>query len=65
MIGDEWNDVMYKAIVSSGSGSIGYFLVLKLIGDFILFNLFLAILLGNFELASLMIRGKRAEAVLA
>ena len=55
---------MYKAIVSSGTSSITYFVLLKLTADFILFNLFLAILLGNFEQASLMIRAKRAEALL-
>lgn len=65
MIGDDWNQIMYKAIVSSGSSSITYFVLLKLTADFILFNLFLAILLGNFEQASLMIRAKRAEILLA
>ena len=40
---------MYKAIRSNGHQSVNFFIMLVLIGNFIMFNLFLAILLGNFE----------------
>ena len=41
-----------------------YFVGLVLFGNFIMLNLFLAILLGNFEIASLLIRGNYEDQVL-
>jgi len=56
MIGDQWNMVMYQAYSSSSKSAVSYFFFLVLFGKIILLNLFLAILLGYFEQASLMIR---------
>jgi hypothetical protein len=47
-IGDGWNQVMYDSIIASGIRSANFYIMLVLIGNFIMFNLFLAILLGNF-----------------
>lgn len=55
---------MYQAILSGGQLSVFYFILLVLFGNFIMLNLFLAILLGNFELASLMTRSKNEDEVL-
>lgn len=43
---------------------VSYFIILVLFGNFIMLNLFLAILLGNFELASLMTRSKNENEIL-
>lgn len=65
MVGDQWNEVMYMAIQSDGGSlAVMYFVGLVLFGNFIMLNLFLAILLGNFEIASLIIRGKYEDKVL-
>lgn len=64
MVGDEWNQVMYKAYLAVSPNSVGYFIVLVLLGKIILLNLFLAILLGNFEQESLVIRGMMEDQVL-
>jgi sensor histidine kinase YesM len=53
LIGDDWQLVMYNSIRSEGYGiSIVYFITLLVVGNFVLFNLFLAILLSNFEVGS-------------
>ena len=39
---------MYDTIRATGYGSVFYFITLIVIGNIILLNLFLAILLGNF-----------------
>jgi hypothetical protein len=57
MVGDNWNQVMYKAYLAISPKAVGFFIVLVLLGKIILLNLFLAILLGNFEQESLVIRG--------
>lgn len=65
MVGDEWNQVMYMAIQSEGGSlAVLYFVGLVLLGNFIMLNLFLSILLGNFEIASLIIRGRHEDKVL-
>lgn len=46
------------SLQSVGSPSVIYFIWLVLVGNFIMLNLFLAILLGNFEQASCMIRSR-------
>ena len=46
------------SLQSVGSTSVIYFIWLVLVGNFIMLNLFLAILLGNFEQASCMIRSR-------
>lgn len=47
--GENWNEIMYMAIDQVGWISALYFVSLILIGNYILFNLFLAILLSMFE----------------
>jgi hypothetical protein len=49
MVGDNWNQVMYKAYLSVSPRASAFFIILVLLGKIILLNLFLAILLGNFE----------------
>lgn len=51
MMGEGWNDLMYSVIRSvHGIGSM-YFIFLVMLGNIIMLNLFLAILLGNFDKA--------------
>lgn len=47
---ESWNFVMYDGIRSAGWSALGYFLAVMVIGNIIILNLFLAILLGNFSL---------------
>ena len=49
LIGEDWNQVMYAHIRASGHIGIIFFVSLVIFGNFILLNLFLAILLKNFE----------------
>jgi len=51
MLGDLWNETMYGAMRSVGSLSSIYFVALIVSCHIIMLNLFLAILLGNFEKA--------------
>ena len=47
--GEDWNNVMYDCIRARGyTVGVTYFLALIIIGNLIVLNLFLAILLGNF-----------------
>lgn len=47
---ESWNFVMYDGVRSVGWGALVYFLAVMIIGNIIILNLFLAILLGNFSL---------------
>ena len=49
LVGDDWHLVYYDAIRSVGYASAIYFVSLVILGNWILLNLFLAILLGNFN----------------
>jgi hypothetical protein len=49
LTGENWNTVMYDGWRATGWASVIYFLSLVVFGAFIVLNLFLAILLGNFE----------------
>ena len=49
LTGENWNTVMYDGCRASGWTSVLYFVSLVVMGNFIVLNLFLAILLGNFE----------------
>jgi len=49
LVGDDWQFVYYHSSRTVGPASLVYFLALAIMGNFILLNLFLAILLGNFE----------------
>ena len=51
LIGDNWNVVMFDCIKATGRLSTIYFISLILFGTIIMLNLFLAILLGNFDKA--------------
>ncbi|KAL4150744.1 hypothetical protein PRNP1_010141 [Phytophthora ramorum] len=46
--GENWNSIMYFAILGNGMLSCIYFISLVILGDFVLMNLFLALLLDNF-----------------
>lgn len=48
-IGEDWNSVMYDHTRSQGSYCIIIFIVIFIVGNLIMLNLFLAILLKNFE----------------
>jgi hypothetical protein len=48
-IGEDWNSVMYDHVRVQGRMHIIFFIFLFIIGNIILLNLFLAILLKNFE----------------
>ena len=50
-IGDNWTLVMYDAMRSSGSVYSIYFVLVIAFGNIVMLNLFLAILLGNFDKA--------------
>ena len=56
--------VMYKAYLAVKPSAVVYFIILVLVGKIILLNLFLAILLGNFEQESLLIRGQMEDSIL-
>jgi len=49
LTGEDWNACMYDAWRGTGWGAVVYFISLVIFGAFIVMNLFLAILLGNFE----------------
>jgi hypothetical protein len=51
MIGENWNSVMYDHMRAVGDGACVYFIALTVLGNIIMLNLFLAILLGNFDTA--------------
>jgi hypothetical protein len=51
MIGENWNSIMYDHMRGVGEGACIYFIMLTILGNIIMLNLFLAILLGNFERA--------------
>ena len=48
LTGENWNEVMYDGMRSTGPLSCIYFLLLFILGNYIILNLFLAILLDNF-----------------
>jgi hypothetical protein len=48
LTGEDWNAVMYDAMAASGSWAALYFVALLVIGNFLVLNLFVAILLTNF-----------------
>ncbi|KAE8959946.1 hypothetical protein PF011_g30265, partial [Phytophthora fragariae] len=50
--GDNWSAVLYDAIRGNGMFASVYFIVLVVLGDFVLMNLFLALLLDNFATRS-------------
>lgn len=70
LTGENWNEVLYAAVKAVGDIGIVYFVALNVVGNYLILNLFLAILLGNFERASkdeaadkAILRSQEAEAV--
>lgn len=51
MMGESWNEIMYQSMRSVSHISATYFIALVVGGNIIMLNLFLAILLGNFDKA--------------
>jgi hypothetical protein len=49
LIGDNWPQYMYKHMIAVGELSAIFFIFLQVFGKYVLLNLFLAILLENFE----------------
>jgi len=49
LTGENWNDVLYNSMTVTNEWAVLYFLILTIIGNFVLLNLFLAILLSNFS----------------
>ena len=48
LTGENWNEVMYDGMRTKGDAACLYFILLVVIGNYIVLNLFLAILLDNF-----------------
>ena len=49
LTGENWNTVMYDGMRSTDSAAVLYFLALTIFGNYVVLNLFLAILLDNFS----------------
>lgn len=49
LVGENFNQVVFSAILSTGWSSIIYFVFLVVAGKFLLLQMFLAVILGNFE----------------
>ena len=49
LTGENWNDLLWASYKTSGTLGWGYFLALTFVGNYMIFNLFLAILLAKFE----------------
>lgn len=49
LTGDSWNVIMFKFVRMNFYLGLGYFMVVMMLGRFMLLNLFLAILLKNFD----------------
>ena len=49
LTGENWNEIMYEAVHETGQDAVSlYFVLLTIVGNYIVLNLFLAILLDNF-----------------
>lgn len=48
LTGEDWNSIMYDCISVTSPYSAFYFVALIVVGDFMILNLFIAILLSNF-----------------
>jgi Na+-transporting methylmalonyl-CoA/oxaloacetate decarboxylase gamma subunit len=51
LLGEGWNEIMYRTMRSVNKFWAVYYIVLVIFGNIIMLNLFLAILLGNFDKA--------------
>eukprot|EP00746_Dinoflagellata_sp_MGD_P070983 gnl/MRDRNA2_/MRDRNA2_28979_c0_seq1.p1 gnl/MRDRNA2_/MRDRNA2_28979_c0~~gnl/MRDRNA2_/MRDRNA2_28979_c0_seq1.p1 ORF type:complete len:1603 (-),score=314.70 gnl/MRDRNA2_/MRDRNA2_28979_c0_seq1:143-4951(-) len=59
--GENWNATMYDGMKAGGFGAVFFFLALIIVGQCIILNLFLAILMAKFEEASNDIREKEEQ----
>ena len=48
MTGENWNDVMFNSVRGVGWGAVVFFVIVFVIGNIILLNLFLAVLIDSF-----------------
>jgi hypothetical protein len=49
LTGENWNEVLYNGMHVNGAVAVTYFLLLSVVGNYVILNLFLAILLEQFE----------------
>lgn len=49
LIGEDWNRIMYDCVRATERANILYFVTLIIIGNIILLNVFLAIILNKFQ----------------
>jgi len=49
LIGENWNNIMYSYVLALNQGVSFFFIAIQIFGNQILLNLFLTILLENFE----------------
>lgn len=61
LTGENWNVIMYDGIKAAGWGFIVYFVMVVVFGNFVILNLFLAILMMNFEMARERMREQQRE----
>ncbi|KAA0176357.1 hypothetical protein FNF27_02053 [Cafeteria roenbergensis] len=52
LTGENWNEVLFASKHAVGDIAVAYFVALTIVGNYLMLNLFLAILLGNFEKAA-------------
>ena len=61
-MGERWNEIFYDCWRGNGElQASGYFITLVFFGNIIMMNLFLAMLIGNFERASLIAQVNKEE----
>ncbi|KAF4699724.1 hypothetical protein FOZ63_005205, partial [Perkinsus olseni] len=56
LTGENWNTVMYDAVLAVGWGAVLFFIALVIFGQSVILNLFLAILMSKFKESSAAIR---------
>lgn len=62
MSGEDWPNVMYDCMRSVGGAACIFFIALVVLGNFIMLNLFLAILLWKFEeVSSLLLKKEKIQ----
>ena len=59
LVNDDWNSYMFDYVRASSDGTILFFIAVTVLGNIILLNLFLAILLKDFEEAHNVVSTKR------
>ena len=50
--GENWNDTMYSAVEASGGLAVFYFLVVYIVGNLVIVNLIIAVLIDNCHVRS-------------